>query len=223
MNERKVAWGINMQRYVLITWLAFFASSEVILAQGPTPDKNGWYDLFDGKPLDDWKAADEPKAFKVENGLIVAGATKLTHLYYVGPILNAKFKNFELKAEVKTRPKGNSGLIFHTKYQAKGFPDNGFEFQINNTGSDNVFRTGSIYPAKPMNRVVVRDDEWFECHLLVKGNKVVLKVNGEVTMDTTLPHEAKTGRTLANGTFAIQGHDPGSVVYFKSIRVKPLE
>ncbi len=60
-----------------------------------------------------------------------------------------------------------------------------------------MFRTGSIYPAKPMNRAVVKDDEWFECHLLVKGDKVVLKVNGEVTMDTTLPHEAKRGARLA--------------------------
>jgi hypothetical protein len=99
----------------------------------------------------------------------------------------------------------------------------GFEFQINNTGSDKVFRTGSIYPAKAMDRIVAKDDEWFECHLLVKGNKVVLKVNGAITIDTTLPHEAKSGRTLATGTFAIQGHDPGSIVYFRSIRVKPLD
>jgi hypothetical protein len=153
----------------------------------------------------------------------VAGGTKLTHLYYVGPVLKAQFKNFELKAEVKTSPKGNSGIIFHTEYQPKGYPDKGFEFQINNTGTDKEFRTGSIYPAKAMNRIVAKDDEWFVCHLLVKGNKVVLKVNDEITMDTTLPHEAKTGRTLARGTFAIQGHDPTSFVYFRSIRVKPLE
>jgi len=74
-----------------------------------------------------------------------------------------------------------------------------------------------------MNRIVVKDDEWFECHLLVKGGNVVLKVNGEVTMDAALPHEAKTGRTLGSGTFAIQGHDPGSIVYFRGIRVKPLK
>lgn len=212
-----------MQRIILAVWLGFIACPTRTYAQEPAPDKNGWYDLFDGKTLSGWKAAEEPKAFKVENGLIVAGGTKLTHLYYVGPVLKAEFKNFELKAEVKTSPKGNSGIVFHTEYQPKGYPDKGFEFQINNTGSDKVFRTGSIYPAKAMDRVVAKDDEWFECHLLVKGNKVVLKVNGEITVDTTLPHEAKTGRTLASGTFAIQGHDPGSVVYFRSIRVKPLE
>ncbi len=147
----------------------------------------------------------------------------MTHLYYVGPVQGARFKDFELKAEVKTRSKGNSGILFHTEFQDKGFPNKGFEFQINNTGSDKAFRTGSIYPAKPMNRVVAKDDEWFECFLVVRGNEVAQKVNGEVTMETTLPHEAKTGRTLSHGTIAIQGHDPGSIVYFRSLRVKPLD
>jgi hypothetical protein len=192
-------------------------------AAEPTPDKDGWYDLFDGKSLYDWKAAEDPKAFKVEDGLIVAGPSKLTHLYYNGPIQKANFKNFELKAEVKTRPKGNSGIFFHTQYQAKGIPAKGFEFQINNTGSDQKYRTGAIYPTKPLDKVLVKDDEWFECHLSVRGNKVVLKVNGETTHDVELPVNAKSGLFLSSGTFAIQSHDPGSVVYFRKLRVKPLE
>ncbi len=212
-----------MDRCILAVLLGLFAGLPASHAQGPTPDKDGWYRLFDGKSLDGWKAADEPKAFKVEDGLIVAGGTKLTHLFYVGPVQNAKFTNFELKAEVKTRHKGNSGIVFHTEFQTKGFPNKGFEFQINNTGSDKAFRTGSIYPAKPLDRVVTKDDEWFECYLIVKGNKVVLKVNGETMVDTTLPQGAKTGRSLSSGTFALQGHDPGSIVYFRSLRVKSLE
>jgi hypothetical protein len=30
------------------------------------------------------------------------------------------------------------------------------------------------------------------------------------------------GRVLSSGTFALQGHDPKSKVYFKNIMVKPL-
>ena len=192
-------------------------------AAEPTPDKDGWYDLFDGQSLDDWKTAEDLKAFKVEDGLIVAGPTKLTHLYCTGPVQNANFKNFEVKAEVKTRPKGNSGIFFHTEYQAKGIPAKGFEFQINNTGSDKRYRTGAIYPTKPLDKILVKDDEWFDCHLSVRGNKVVLKVNGEITHDVELPVNATSGLSLSNGTFAIQSHDPESVVYFRKLRVKPLE
>jgi len=31
-----------------------------------------------------------------------------------------------------------------------------------------------------------------------------------------------SGRRLSSGTFALQGHDPESTVYFRNIRVKPL-
>jgi hypothetical protein len=212
-----------MIRYLLAVTVAFAACSVSGQAQDPKPDKDGWYSLFDGKSLDDWKAAEDPKAFKVEDGLIVAGPSKLTHLYYAGPVQKANFKNFELKAEVKTRPKGNSGIFFHTAYQARGIPAKGFEFQINNTGSDKKYRTGAIYPTKPLEKVLAKDDEWFECHLSVRGNKVVLKVNGETTHDVELPVNAKSGLSLSSGTFAIQSHDPGSIVYFRSIRVKPLD
>lgn len=212
---------------VMLGFVGLMASEfngSAVRAVEPIPDKNGWYDLFDGKSLDDWKAATEaPKAFKVEDGLIVAGPSNLTHLYYCGPVRKANFKNFELKAEVRTRPKGNSGIFFHTEYQSKGIPAKGFEFQINNTGSDRRYRTGAIYPTKPLEKILVKDDEWFECHLLVLGSKVVLKVNGETMHDVELPINAKSGLFLSSGTFAIQSHDPGSVVHFRRIRVKPLE
>lgn len=217
-------WFLTSVLLGLVGWATGGFSGPSVRAVEPTPDNTGWYDLFDGKSLDDWKAASEaPEAFKVENGLIVAGPSKLTHLYYRGPVKNANFRNFELKSEVRTRPKGNSGIFFHTEYQPKGIPAKGFEFQINNTGSDRRYRTGAIYPTKPLEKVLVKDDEWFECHLLVQGSKVVLKVNGETTHDVELPVNAKTGLFLSSGTFAIQSHDPGSVVHFRRIRVKPLD
>lgn len=221
----KKATNLILPSTVVVTFALAVAPSttRTALAAEPTPDKNGWYALFDGKSLEDWKAAEDPKAFKVEDGLIVAGPSKLTLLYYNGPVQMAKFKSFELKAEEKTRPKGNSGIFFHTEHQAKGIPAKGFEFQINNTGSDQKYPTGAIYPTKPLDKVLVKDDEWFEYHLSVRGSKVVLKVNGETTHDVELPVNAKSGLSLSSGTFAIQSHDPGSVVYFRIIRVKPLE
>ena len=51
----------------------------------------------------------------------------------------------------------------------------------------------------------------------------MLKVNGATTHDVELPVNAKNGLYLSNGTFAIQSHDPGSVVYFRKLRVKPSE
>lgn len=36
------------------------------------------------------------------------------------------------------------------------------------------------------------------------------------------PKPNHIGRKIDHGTFALQGHDPGSEVHFKNIMVKPL-
>jgi hypothetical protein len=46
-------------------------------------------------------------------------------------------------------------------------------------------------------------------------------------VDYTEPDNVKRdagneGHVLSSGTFALQGHDPSSKVYFKNIMVKPL-
>ena len=95
---------------------------------------NGWVSLFDGKSLDGWKA-NKPGTFSVEDGSIkVAGNT--AHLFYDGTVMNHDFTNFEFKAQVMTRPGSNSGIYFHTTYQEDGFPDKGFEVQVNNSHTD---------------------------------------------------------------------------------------
>jgi hypothetical protein len=97
--------------FVLATVLIIATYSATVRAAEPTPDKDGWYDLFDGKSLDDWKAAEDFKAFKVEDGLIVAGPSKLTHLYYNGQVLKANFKNFEPLLLFFYKPKKKSKRI----------------------------------------------------------------------------------------------------------------
>ena len=52
-------------------------------------------------------------------------------------------------------------------------------------------------------------------------------VNDKQTVDYTEPDNVERpddmkGRVLSSGTFALQGHDPNSVVYFKDVLVKPL-
>ncbi len=83
-----------------------------------------WIPLFDGKTLDGWKANEHPETFSVVDGQIKVHGLR-THLFYVGPVHNADFKNFELSAEIMTRPKANSGIYIHTAYQPSGWPSAG--------------------------------------------------------------------------------------------------
>ena len=190
------------------------------------PDAEGFYQLFNGKDLTGWKAAENPKTFKVEDGLLVVHGDR-AHLFYAGPVNDHHFKNFHLKVEAKTFPKANGGIYFHTQYQEKGWPSKGFEVQVNQTHSDPK-KTGGLYGIKDvMNTSPVRDEEWYTYDIIVKDKHVLVKVNDKVTADWTQPDDHKAGqgggRKIDSGTIAIQGHDPGSKVHYRKIAIKPLD
>ena len=193
----------------------------------PKPDKHGFYSLFNGKDLNDWKASDSPGTFKVEDRNMVVNGPR-SHLYYVGPVNKHEFKNFHLKAELMTFPKANSGIYFHTEYQESGWPNKGFECQVNETHGD-VKKTGGLYNVKDvMNQSPVKNNEWYTYDIIVKDKTVTLKINGKTTTEWTQPDDWKgpegmPGRVLSSGTIAIQGHDPGSKVLYRSIKIKPLK
>jgi len=180
--------------------------------------EEGWVSLFDGKSLDGWKASENQKTFSVRDGMICAEGPR-SHLFYVGPVKDHQFKNFEFQADVMTRPKSNSGIYFHTEYQDQGWPGKGFECQVNNSHGD-WKRTGSLYNIVNVREAPAKDDVWFHYHIIVNGKQVTVKIDGKTVMEYTEPADAK--RKLSSGTIALQGHDPGSKVYYKNLKIKPL-
>ncbi|WP_295675847.1 DUF1080 domain-containing protein [uncultured Mucilaginibacter sp.] len=185
----------------------------------------GWISLFDGKTLNNWKVGDNAETFSVDSGMIIVHG-KTAHLFYDGPVLNHDFKNFEFKADVMTHKGSNSGIYIHTGYQQGGWPSKGYEVQVNNSHTDWI-RTGSLYGIDNIKEVYVKDNEWFTMYITVEGKRVLVKLNDKVVLDYTEPDNVKreTGdeqRVLSSGTFALQGHDPKSLTFFKNIMVKPL-
>ncbi len=191
-----------------------------------TADDVGWITLFDGTSMDGWKANEHPEQWKLEDGAIVAAGPR-SHLFYVGKDEKnpPEFKSFRWKADVKTTPGSNSGMYFHVKWQDEGFPQTGFEAQVNNSHRDPV-RTGSIYHLVKNFKAPAKDNEWFTQEIVVDAKKKNIKtyVNGNLIADYTEP-EGKTGalEVIDKGTFALQAHDPKSTTYYKNIKVKPLE
>jgi 3-keto-disaccharide hydrolase len=222
-------WSVTLS--VVIIFIASTVYGESPKSKGkttsPKPDAEGWYSLFNGKNLKGWKASeDNPDTFKVVDGEIVAHG-KTCHLYYRGPVNHANFKNFEWKCEILTKPHSNSGMYFHTKYQPNEFPHTGIEVQINNTHRDPI-KTGSLYRLKNiMNDSPAKDDEWFTQTVIVNGYHVIVKINDKVVNDYTQPEDLKREpgwekNVIGSGTFALQGHDPGSETHFRKVMVKPL-
>lgn len=185
----------------------------------------GWISLFDGKTLDGWKVGDNAKTFWVENGTIAVNGD-VAHLFYDGPVQQHQFKNFEFKADVMTLPGSNSGIYFHTEFQQASWPAKGYEAQVNNSHTD-WRRTGSLYAIQDVKEVYAKDNEWYTEHIIVKDKHITIMINGKKVVDYTEPAGLKrdggmSGRVLSSGTFALQGHDPKSKVYFKNIMVKVL-
>lgn len=201
-----------------------FAGCQLAPVKKTSCETEGWQSLFDGKSLNGWRAGENKGTFTVRDGMIVVEGDR-SHLYYVGPVENADFKNFEFKADVMTKPGANSGMYFHTAYQETGWPDKGYEVQVNNTHSD-WRRTGGLYGVKDVRRSPAKDNEWFTEHIIVRDKRIIIKVNGKTILDYTEPENVSypdfPGRKISRGTFALQGHDPKSVIYFKNIMVKPL-
>jgi len=209
--------------FALLVWCVLVSSCQLVLGKEASGEEEGWISLFDGKTLNDWKASENKDTFSVRDDMIVVDGPR-SHLFYVGPVGNANFKNFELKADVMTKPRANSGIYFHTKYKERGWPDKGYEVQVNNTHSD-WRKTGSLYGIKDVRGSSAKDNQWFTEHIIVQDKRIIIKVNGQTTVDYIEPEDvarSDSGRKISSGTFALQGHDPKSVIYYKNIMVKPL-
>ena len=206
-------------------------------AQAGTPAvEPGFTSLFNGKDLTGWKIAGPAESFTIQDGAIVANGAA-SHAYYNGPFRNHGFRNFELKVDVMTRAGSNGGVYVLTEFQEVGgnerasgrFPSKGFEIQVNNSHGDRI-RTGSLYHVVDiLEESPAKDDEWFTETITVKGDTIVVKVNDKQVVEWTQPADWNGGREgpgrriIGPGTIALQAHDPKSTVFYKNIRIKPLD
>ncbi len=212
-----------MKKIILFCSVCF---ALMAFASRSSKHQDGWISLFDGKSLAGWKVGDNASTFHVDSGMIIVHG-KTAHLFYDGDVQQHHFKNFEFKAEVMTMPHANSGIYFHTEFQQGSWSKKGYEVQVNNSHTD-WRRTGSLYGIKDVKELYVKDNEWYTEYIKVVGKRVIIKLNDSTVVDYTEPENVLQERgkdslhVISSGTFALQGHDPGSCVYFKNIMVKPL-
>ena len=163
----------------------------------------------------------EVTLWQIKDGMIVGGGPA-SHIF-----TETEAEDFRYRVEAKINDKGNSGQYFRTKF-GPGFPQ-GYEAQINATHTDQI-RTGSLYPSfgkltdeDKKKMLVLKDaphkpDEFFTQEVVAEGNHIQIFVNGKQTVDFT-----DKNNTYTKGHFALQGHDPGSVMTFKKVEYKPIK
>jgi hypothetical protein len=237
---------------VLTVAAGLVLTAAAVPAADDPPGADGWVPLFNGKDLTGWKIHPDPNKGQIKKVIEVKAGDKLTgydaevkdgsttHLWRVegglligsGPASHlfsekADYDNFHYRVEAKINDKGNSGQYFRTQF-GPGFP-RGYEAQINATHGDQI-RTGSLYPSfgkiseadrakiLVMKTAPHAPDEFFTQEVIADGPHIRILVNGKQTVDFTDPNS-----TYLKGHFALQGHDPGTVVTFRKIEVKPIK
>jgi hypothetical protein len=196
----------------LIATLALHAQTPAPVVEGQPvaaqPDASGWIRLFDGKTLSGWKTFD-PGRWSIDAEGNLVGRGNRSHLFSPNT-----YRNLEFKAEAKLNAKGNSGMYFRAKLMP-GWPE-GYESQVENTSPDPQ-RTGSLYNRAKMLEQLVADDTWWTQHIVAIGNRIIIKVNDKIVVDFV-----DERKSFLEGHLALQQHDPGSVVHFRNVMVKPL-
>jgi len=217
-----------MKRFAV--WV--FGMAALVAAPGALAQD--WIALQDGKSLAGWKAAERPESWVVEDGVFVSRGER-SHLFYVGKVGKHDFRNFEFSADVMTSPGANSGIYVHTRWQGPGWPEAGYELQVINSnppaekmnGYIEHKMTGSIYAVRNTWVAPAKDNEWFNYRIKVVGKTIQTFINDQLVCEYAEPENAfrpddKKGRLLGSGTFALQAHDPGSVVKYRNMKVRIL-
>lgn len=206
----------------------------LLLLACPLAAQSPWRELFNGRDLTGWRANVYPDSWSVVDGTIKAHATKeSSHLFLTGPGPDglSLFRDFELEAEVKGEPNANSGIFIHadlTTHSPALRLSKGYEIQLNSTTKEKR-KTGSLYAVVDLDTSPVDETQWFRVHITARGPRITIALNGQTVVDYLEPANVqrpgdRAGRKLSptGGAIALQAHDPGSVFYFRRLRLREL-
>ena len=176
-----------MNKKSLIIALLLITLTPTVLAA------DGWQSLFNGKDLTGWKPNFYPDSWSVVNGTIRAHATKSSsHLFFVGDKPDGefvRFTNLVLELSARSEPHANSGIYFHTDYEAPNAQHhlaNGYEVQLNSTEKEKR-KTGSLYAVVDLPKSPVDESQWFHVRISVQGKRIVVQLNDKTVVDYTEP------------------------------------
>jgi hypothetical protein len=193
---------------VMAAAIVFVAAS--LLVSPLAAQDDGWVRIFNGKDLEGWKANERPENWTVEDGILIGRGSR-SHLFY----MKQEFSDLHFKATIKLNNKGNSGMYIRAEF-GPGWPK-GYEAQVENSSGDPK-KTGSLYNFANFYEQIIPDDTWWTQEVIARGNHIIIKVNDRVITDFI-----DEKNSFRRGYVALQQHDPGSVVMYKDIMIKPLD
>ena len=219
---------------------AFYTLHRFAPANGPAahPDTTtvDWVDLF----ADDLSNAEFPAGvWSVEDGVFTATADQVLWT-------QADYADFDLDLEFMTADGTNSGVIFHASDTSNWIPHS-VEIQIADDYSpawssrDATWQCGALFGhLAAARRAVNPPGQWNRMSVSVRGSIVQVVLNGQRVIDadldlwtsattnpdgTAIPAWLSTpfAELVRSGRIGLQGKHAGAPIWFRNLRVRPLQ
>jgi hypothetical protein len=206
---------------VFLSVLVLVAAGLSVADEPAAPDEVGFVSLFDGKTLSGWEG--DMDLWKIENGMIVGDSPGIKRNEFLGTAKS--FGDFELRLDFRLRNgDGNSGVQFRSKRVEGNSEVSGYQADIGEK------YWGCLYDESRRNKILVeapaafaarlKKDEWNSYTIQAEGDHIVLKLNGETTVD----YREADADIAREGIIALQVHAGGPLrVEFKNIRIRELK
>jgi hypothetical protein len=125
------------------------------------------------------------------------------------------YGDFEIRADFWVSPDANSGIFIRCADPNKVGAATCYEVNIYDTRPDPKFRTGAIVDlAPPSNMSINTGNKWNSYHITAKGPRLIIRLNGETTVDVE-------DKKFARGPFALQAGL--GVVRFRNVQIRELK
>jgi hypothetical protein len=222
------------------------SGSEAVNVLSKAEKKEGWQLMYDGQSKKGWHVylnRTDGSAWKSENGTLMFDPTAING---VPPgngdlVSDAEYENFHFSVEWKISEKGNSGIIFLSKEDAKFKHPyyTGPEMQVldndgHNDGKIISHRAGDLYDLiKSSSEPVKGPGQWNKAEIRILNRKLDLFLNGVNIVSTTMG-DAQWDKLVAGSKFKnmpdfakyTKGHivlqDHGNFVWFRNVKIKQL-
>lgn len=197
-----------MRAKLIVAMLAVAGVSACSEGTEPASESTGsagaWRTLFDGSSLAGWTQVGDAN-WQLMDGAVAADSG-------TGFLLTtASYADFDLDLEFWVTPDANSGVFIRCANPTEIGAATCYEVNIFDQRPDPSYRTGAIVEVASPKVMIETGDRWNHYEISAQGSHLVVKLNGQTTVDTN-------DDKLAAGPFALQ-YGAGRVM-FRNVRIR---
>ncbi|WP_151445481.1 3-keto-disaccharide hydrolase [Lacisediminimonas profundi] len=170
-----------------------------------------WATLVDGpRGLENWNRIGDANWRGADDAIVADRKADKTPSYLVS---KNSYKDFEIHAEFWASQDANSGIFMRCADPKQITDKSCYEVNIFDQRPGQEYSTGAIVNFAPVSPVPKAGGKWNTFDIVVRGNRLTVKLNGVQTVDL---QDSK----LAQGPFALQ-YGAG-VIKFRKVQIRPL-